>query len=240
MLVCPKCSKQGHEGGKLCRACGAILEQVEDVSAVADLDDAAGFAAHAPSTKVARPTEAAKPPLGLPSGSVRAILTFLIVAVVITQIVRGQQVELLWAETLMIALAHYFTTRRLLNLSPDLIRRLTDEGHIQQESRPLYLPRHSVRVILVGSFIGLGWYLYEHNRLMEPQSLSILGVVFAYFLGMIVRLKKVSGWEDLKAAVVVLALLGTAASNFINQADQLPACVQHITLGMVLFYFGSR
>jgi hypothetical protein len=30
-----------------------------------------------------------RPPLGLPSGSVRALLTLLIVAVVITQVVRG-------------------------------------------------------------------------------------------------------------------------------------------------------
>src|SRR5262249_36360605 len=53
-----------------------------------------------------------RPPLGLPNGSVRALLTLLIVAVVFVQVARGHQIEALWTETLMIALAHYFTSRR--------------------------------------------------------------------------------------------------------------------------------
>jgi hypothetical protein len=55
-----------------------------------------------------------RPPLGLPSGSVRALLTFLIVAVVLVQLARGRDVETLWTETMMIALAHYFTSRLLV------------------------------------------------------------------------------------------------------------------------------
>jgi ABC-type polysaccharide/polyol phosphate export permease len=41
---------------------------------------------------MAAPT-AIRPPLGLPWGSIRALLTLLIVAVVIAQLVRGQEVE---------------------------------------------------------------------------------------------------------------------------------------------------
>jgi hypothetical protein len=55
---------------------------------------------------------------------VRALLTLLIVAVVLVQVARGREVELLWTETLMIALAHYFTSRRFIRLSPDAMRRL--------------------------------------------------------------------------------------------------------------------
>jgi hypothetical protein len=50
---------------------------------------------------------------------VRALLTLLIVAVVLVQVARGREVEPLWTETLMIALAHYFTSRPFLRLSPD-------------------------------------------------------------------------------------------------------------------------
>ena len=96
------------------------------------------------------------PPLGLPTGSVRALLTLLIVAVVIVQTVRGQEIEILWAETLMIAMAHYFTTRRFLNLPPDVIRRLAKEGHVEPEANPLFLPRFSIRLILLAIFAGLG------------------------------------------------------------------------------------
>ena len=66
------------------------------------------------------------PPLGLPRGSIRAVLTLLIVSVVIVQMIRGQEVGLLWTETLLIALAHYFTSRRLVTLPPDISRRLTE------------------------------------------------------------------------------------------------------------------
>jgi hypothetical protein len=52
-----------------------------------------------------------RPPLGLPSGSIRAALALLIAAVVVVQMARGQEVELLWTETLMIVLAHYFGSR---------------------------------------------------------------------------------------------------------------------------------
>jgi hypothetical protein len=77
-----------------------------------------------------------RPPLGLPSGSVRALLTLLIVAVVVVQVVRGREVEPLWTETLMIALAHYFTSRRFINLAPDVMRRLEAEQCPPIETTP--------------------------------------------------------------------------------------------------------
>jgi len=180
------------------------------------------------------------PPLGLPRGSIRALLTLLIVAVVIAQVVRGQEVELLWAETLMIALAHYFTSRRFVNLPPDVIRRLAAEGHIEEERNPLFLPRYSIRVILVLAFLGLGAYLYWENRLFEPQALSVLGVVFAYLLGIVLRFGRFRVWEDLKAVVVLLVLLYTAGAYLANRPDLAPYQLRDISLGLVLFYFGSR
>jgi hypothetical protein len=180
------------------------------------------------------------PPLGLPRGSIRALLTFLIVAVVIVQLVRGQEVELLWAETLMIALAHYFTSRRSIDLPPDVIRRLAAEGHIQTEANPLFLPRYSIRVILVVAFVGLAVYLYRQNRLFEPQVVSVLGVVCAFLLGVGLRFGRLRLWEDLKAAVVLLVLLWTAGATFANRPELVPYQLRDITLALTLFYFGSR
>ncbi len=181
-----------------------------------------------------------RPPLGLPYGSVRALLTLLIVAVVIVQIGRGREVELLWTETLMIALAHYFTSRRFIKLPPEVIRRLTDEGQIEAEARPLYLPRYSIRAILILAFVGLAVYLYRQDRLFQSQAVSILGVVFAYLLGMVARMRNVRGWEDLKAIVVLLVLLCTAVPSLMDRGDLVPHRLRDITLGLVLFYFGSR
>lgn len=229
MLTCPKCSKRS-EKGKLCRACGAILEHLPDD----------GLSPQQPAEPVA--TAVAKPhaPLGLPSGSIRALLTFLIVAVVIAQIARGEQVQMLWTETLMIALAHYFTSRRLINLSPEVIGHLTEKGHLQPEGRPLFLPRHSVRAILVLAFVGLAVYLYQHDRLGDPDALSILGVVAAYFLGIVARFKNIPGWEDIKAIIVLSVLLIAAVPYLAGRPDLVPPLMRNITLGLVLFYFGSR
>lgn len=197
------------------------------------------------------PSDEPRPPLGLPSGSVRAILTLLIVAVVAVQVIRGKEVERLWIETLMIALAHYFTSRRFISLPPDVIRRLETEGHVEHEAHPLYLPRHSIRAILVLTFIGLAVYLYQENRLIEQQAISILGVVFAFLLGVIARAilawwskgrrpRAIVWWEDLKAAVVLLVLACTATAYFFDRTDLLPEYARNTTLGLVLFYFGSR
>jgi hypothetical protein len=192
-----------------------------------------------------------RPPLGLPSGSVRALLTLMIVPVVIAQVVRGETVEPLWVETLMIALAHYFTSRRFLYLPPDVARRLESEGHLEEEAYPLYLPRYSIRVLIVLAFVGLAGFLYREGRLMEPRALSLLGVVFAYLLGTLLRgllglwprwqrSRLSQRWDNLKAAVVLLVLAVTAAAYLLDRSDLLPPQARNVPLGLVLFYFGSR
>ncbi len=199
------------------------------------------------------PTAAAptRPPLGLPSGSVRALLTLLVVAVVIVQVARGHEVGPLWTETLMIVLAHYFTSRRFVNLAPEVLRQLESEGHLEAESSPLHLPRHSIRILLAAAFVGLAVYLYRDGRLLDVQPLSILGVVFAYLLGVAARgiwawagrsrgKRTWDRWEDLKALAVLGVLLYTAGAFLLDRPDLVSHHLLNATLGLVLFYFGSR
>jgi len=192
-----------------------------------------------------------RPPLSLPSGSVRALLTLLIVAVVIVQVARGRPVEPLWTETLMITLAHYFTFRRFLSLPPQVMSRLEAEGYLEAESHPLYLPRQSIRVIVIVAFLGLAAYLYRTDQLFQPQALSILGVVFAYLLGIVARVvlhwwtkgrqnNAIRSWENIKAVFVLLVLLYTAGAYLLNRSDLVPQQLRDAALGLVLFYFGSR
>ena len=192
-----------------------------------------------------------RPPLGLPNGSVRALLAILVVAVVIVEVIRRREIEPLWTETLMIALAHYFSSRRFINLSPDVIRRLEAEGHLEIESNPLYLPRHSIRAILILAFVGLAIYLYREGQLFDFSAMSILGVVLAYLLGVVAHgllmwwtkgrpTLAIHGWENFKAAVVLLVLLYTAGAYLFDRSDLVPRPMRNTTLGMVLFYFGSR
>ena len=192
-----------------------------------------------------------RPSLGLPTGSVRALLTLLVVAVVIVQVCRRREIEALWSETLVIALAHYFTSRRFINLSPEVIGRLEAEGHVEIESNPLFLPRHSIRAIIIFAFFCLAVYLYREHQLFEFPAISILGVVSAYMLGILMRIlvnwwykgresRTIRGWEDLKAVVVLTVLLYTAGAYLFDRPDLLPQQLKNATLGLVLFYFGSR
>ncbi len=194
---------------------------------------------------------AERPPLGLPLGSVRALLTLLIVTVVIADVARGREVEILWKETLLIALAHYFTSRRFVRLPPAALQHLEHEGHLPRESNPLFLPSHTVRAAIVLAFIGLGVYLYREGRLFESQSLTVLGVVLAYLLGVVAGgirkwwarnrvSRSILWWEDAKAIAVLLALLITAAVSLLNRPELLPDEWRTAALAFVLFYFGSR
>ena len=237
MWICPKCARQSTGERRICQACGAILEQAPVAASLVDNGTTDWSDPLSASTSN---SASPRPALGLPSGSIRALLTLLIVAVVIVQIVREQQVELLWTETLMIALAHYFTSRRLIRLPPDVIRRLTEEGQIEPESRPLFLPQHSIRATLVLAFVGLAIYLYKHDQLFHSPALTILGVVFAYFLGIVARLRSVHGWEDFKALLVLAVLTYTAGAYLLGRSDLVPNLLRDGTLGLVLFYSGSR
>ncbi len=192
------------------------------------------------------------PPLGLPTGSVRALLTLIVMAVVATKMVLNQPMESLWIETLLITLAHYFTSRRFVALSPQVMQRLEQEGVIEKERHPLYLPKNSIRTIIVGTFIGIGVFLYQEKRLFkEPESLALLCLVFAYLLGSIVRgitqwwtrrqPKPASGtWGDLRALIVLGALLIAAVPELFFPEMKVHPVVDRVSLGLTLFYFGSR
>ncbi|MBS0204646.1 MAG: hypothetical protein JSS49_17210 [Planctomycetes bacterium] len=192
------------------------------------------------------------PPLGLPIGSVRALLTIIVMGVVITRLARGLAVEALWIQTLLIALAHYFTTRRFVSLPPDVMARLEQEGVIEHERHPLFLPRNSIRTLIILAFAGLTVFLYQEGRLWkEAQARALLGVVFAYLLGAFAR--NVNGWfirrrvtpptgtwGDIKALTVLIVLILAAIPQFFDNNLGLPPEFHQIALGMMLFYYGSR
>jgi hypothetical protein len=193
-------------------------------------------------------------PLGLPPGSVRALLCLIVVSFVVAQTALGTSVAVVWHESLMIMLAHYFTTRRLVPLSKELRTRLEESGEIEREANPLYLPRHSVRVLMIVAFAGLGIYLYREGRLFETQSLPLLVSVGAYLLGTLAKAAlgwlarnrqtvPPAWWIDFKAAMtlaIVLLTVGLQLCGVTSAAGFETARLEDFSLGLVLFYFGSR
>jgi len=206
------------------------------------------------STASASPYDAEEPfryPLGLPAGSVRALLTLIVVGVICTDIIRQQPVELVWAETLMIALAHYFTTRRFVSLPPDVLAKLEADHILPNEPHPLYLPKGSIRFVILVAFIGVAAYEAQQGRLWQPQILSILGALIAYFIGTVVRsvrewwtrgrLQVPTRWRgDIKATIALVSLIGAAALHLAQQEKLLPPHSEHLAMAFTLYYFGSR
>lgn len=193
-------------------------------------------------------------PLGLPAGSVRALLTLTVTGYIVYQIAIGEPIGLLWNETLMIVLAHYFTSRRVIQIPPAIREQMAADGTLPTERNPLFLPKHSIRTLIVLAFAGLAVYLYREQRLFNPASLSILGTVAAYLLGMLAKSvlswwrsdrpqTSARWWEDLKAIVTLAIVMGSVAIELTGTAASLPIPkeqLQNIALGVVLFYFGSR
>lgn len=190
-------------------------------------------------------------PLGLPSGSVRALLTLIVVGVVCADIIKGLPIEAVWAETLMVALAHYFTSRRFVQLPPAMLRKLEDEDIIPKEPLPLYLPRGTIRFLILGSFIGVAVYQYRQGLLAQPSTFAIFITLLAYFAGTTVRGclnwwyrgrndPQSRWWADTKAIVVLLALIVTSLLQVLGTQSHAPLWLENITMAMVLFYFGSR
>ncbi len=190
-------------------------------------------------------------PLGLPSGSVRALLTLIVVGVTCTDIVKGLSIEAVWAETLMVALAHYFTSRRFVQLPPETLRRLEDDNIIPKEPLPLYLPRGTIRFLILASFIGVAVYQYRQGKLAEPSTFAIFVTLAAYFVGTMFR-GCVNWWyrgrnvqesrwlADTKAVIVLVALVVTSLLQVLGTQSHAPLWLENITMAMVLFYFGSR
>ena len=202
----------------------------------------------------AKPTVTTSGALGLPSGSIRAILTLMTVGFITLQTARGERVSLLWFESLMIVLAHYFASRRLVQLPRELREKLIADGILEAEPNPLYLPRHSLRLMIIAAFVALAVYLFKNDRLLDPVAVPIFIAVGSYFLGIGFHsimawrrptqrgARKVTRFDDIKA-MVTLGAMGlvilfqlTGWQSIMPNGEKLEA----LPLALMLFYFGSR
>ncbi len=191
--------------------------------------------------------------LGLPAGSIRALLTLMTVGFIVVQTARGERVSLLWFESLMIVLAHYFAHRRFVPLSPEILGQLRDESLIEDDAHPLHLPKHTLRTLIVLSFVGLAVYLHRHGRLLDPVAVPVFVTVGSYFLGIAFGTigewwmrgkpsKGVSWFDDLRAVVTVLAIAFVIVVQLFGWQQRIlyGEKLEVLPLALMLFYFGSR
>ncbi len=204
-------------------------------------------------TPVASPGRLPKPPnaLGLPLGSVRALVALTVIAVYLMQTLGGQVAGLLLSESVLIVLAHYFASRRMLAVSPQNMQRLREQGLLEQETNPLWLPRNSVRLLILGAFTAAFVVLLWRGELFRIEVFDNLFLVLAYLVGTVFQyLRARAGqrevgrwgrvWFHLKAVIVLLACVLVAVLTWAEVLGSTPTWLEKILLGWILFYFGSR
>jgi len=192
----------------------------------------------------------ARPPLGLPIGSVRAVLTLQILAVFVLETLRGHQLPGLWSVAVLLAIAHYFSSRRTVSLSAEAWARVEADRSLPFERRPLFLNTPILRGIVLLALVGVlaGLYRVQDVRRLEQVPAELLGAV-AFVLGAMCRgLFQPAGsprrglrlWDDLNALAVLLPVTGVCLMYYLDQGDRLPEVARNYVLALVLFYFGSR
>jgi hypothetical protein len=197
--------------------------------------------------------------LGLPNGSIRALLAVFVFATVLglLAVAPSREVPDYLRDLLFIIMGHYFASRRKANQNPE------------PGPSPLYLPSGSIRLLLVLGCVGVGVLLYTRGQLTEPgkhPGVVTLWLVGGFLLG--VGLNSISSilmgskkrpfrlFEDLRALIslgAALALVALVWNRYFllvppEKIDEYFAPVFHFgkfrlenaLAAVVGFYFGSR
>jgi hypothetical protein len=200
--------------------------------------------------------------LGLPAGSVRALLALGVLGYMwLLVLFPGPEGKSLLAQQqasqafiylqflMVLIIAHFFTAHGQ-SIGP------------QTGRSPLGLPRGSVRLILLAGYLGMAYYLYTTKPAFQlpqtgPVLLQLVVLLTAFFLGhfltVIVRfvsLGRLPAWfQDVQAwfALLGLLLLGVVVIVRVVINKSLPTeqqldldTTEAILAGIVGFYFGAR
>jgi hypothetical protein len=208
---------------------------------------------------VVRPTvRIPRQPLGLPAGSVRALLTFMILGLIWALMLLPEEKDIripLYLYYLMfLILGHFFAAHGH-----------SIAGPTTGTASPLYLPRGTLRTLIIAGFLGVLAYRYYLHRNLEDllkvrepllqQPYLPLVILTGFFVG--VLLNRLLGWklstapwfQDILAWVALLATLGLSAEVIVQliinpsvePEHRLHLHEWHLVLcGIISFYFGAR
>jgi hypothetical protein len=201
---------------------------------------------------------APRQPLGLPAGSVRALLAIMVIgtigALLLLHEENPQPIPLYLYYLLFLILGSYFAARSHRHVAPGA-----------HEKHPLHLPRGTLRFLMIVGFIGvIGWGIYSDPKFLDRLSPPVADqpwlpviIVGAFFAGILIArvADRVFGgpagippwFQDLLAWVALLAMLGLVSEVIIRLVIN-PTLSQPLNLppwegilgALVAFYFGLR
>ena len=216
-------------------------------------------AAAVPAVPMPLPPPRVRHPLGLPAGSVRALMIIMVMGTIWTLLLMPKiEVPLYLYYLLFLTTGAYFASRGQAKGSP--------------ETPPLYLPRGSIRFLLVVGFFGVMGYAITKDPsglsgFIDRPLLSVkdqketlqlpLVMMGAFLLAVVVSAiarKLLAGpqgmppwYQDVQGWVSVRAVLGLGAQVILELVvfptmDKSPSLphLEFILSAIVAFYFGAR
>ncbi len=201
--------------------------------------------------------------LGLPAGSIRALLALGVLGLLWAIVLRpGPTVEgqvlpaklplvFIYLNMLMILVLVHFFTAHGKTIGPQVSNR-----------SPLGMPRGSIRFVLIVGYLGLAYFLYRTKPEFEsPQTaeyaLPMALLLSGYLLGHIISgaLTRLGGgvppawYQDFEAWIALLAVIGLGIivvvrlliNTTLPMEDRLDVqLLETILAAIVGFYFGAR
>ena len=201
---------------------------------------------------------AVPPPLGLPPGSVRAILALVMSGTLWYMVLQDRIVPEILVEAVLLVVGFYFGVRQ--GTAPALQPAATVPSPATTQSPatppvkpPLRLPRGSVRVILLLGFFGTIAYMWNRGRGLPDAMILILQVLASYILGYmvsaLVHRRRLAGlaanrvvvaFRNLNAVAVIGVTSYVCASFAVGWAPLFPEYTSNLLAWTVAYYFGSR
>ncbi len=186
-------------------------------------------------------------PLGLPPGSVRALLLLGLVARVILDLRAGQEPASWLLLSVMMAAAAYFSAR-----ASSAAAGAGASGEPTRTTAPLGLPAGTIRLLLLAAAGYAVFLLYDRygTGSVEPQQSPALWLLAAFVLGVIVRVVALkfarpqdagTGWGwHLQALTVLLAVGGLVAIGATGRQSEVAQWIQVLLAAGPIYYFATR
>ncbi len=183
---------------------------------------------------------AVQPPLGLPRGSIRALVTLAVAASCWVLMIGDQPVPHYLLNLLLAIVGYYFGFRQKTAAANP-----ATEAYVRAPE-PLHLPGGSIRTILILGFVISALAVGLHGRMIDLAHLEffllLAGLVAGYFFSRMFRAADAgtcSRVNHLKGLAAVMAAgwlaVGLWSGAYLKQPHLglIPACI-------ITFYFGSR
>ncbi len=133
-------------------------------------------------------------PLGMPRGTIRAIITIMVVSFPFTYILYNTQIPSEVVNTIFILVAFYFEARKGQDNRLKIIEEIKNPEKVSEEKRktkkPLYLPRYTVRIslmIFLIVFYLIDLFIQNISLELTNTLIDILVIAILYFIGTFFR-----------------------------------------------------